>query len=113
MSAPDTNVKRQEKEHRPALFGIGFSLLWGTVLLIGLVLWVVFNGNEPGDGEAVDGTAAPTEQAAPANGDPITDDRATAPATGDGATAPASGAANTDAAPTENRPAAQPPATTQ
>jgi hypothetical protein len=58
MSAPDTNLKKQEKQHRPSLFGIGFSLLWGTVLLIGLTLWVVYNVNEPDDGVPVDGAGA-------------------------------------------------------
>lgn len=98
MSAPDTNIKRQEKEHRGPLFGMGFALLWSTVLLIGLVVWVVYAGNEPGDGVAVDGSPAPTEQSVPSDTDPAMNERA-APATA-------------DEAPAAGTPATQPPATT-
>jgi len=39
MSAPDTNVKKQEKRHKPSLLGIKGVLIFAGVLLVGLVVW--------------------------------------------------------------------------
>lgn len=47
MSAPHTNVETQEKQHRPALLGMGLSVLVALVLLAGLAIWVFANGNQP------------------------------------------------------------------
>ena len=40
MSAPDTNVKRQEKRHKPSLFGVKGSLLVVLVIVICFVLYL-------------------------------------------------------------------------
>ena len=56
MSAPDTNVEKQEENHKPALGGIGFAMIWGLVLLAGLVAFTILNGDDPvGADEQVDG----------------------------------------------------------
>ncbi|MGR3271287.1 hypothetical protein DU478_04705 [Thalassococcus profundi] len=39
MSAPDTNVKKQEKAHKPSLLGIKGVLVFAGVLLAGLIVW--------------------------------------------------------------------------
>ena len=42
MSAPQTNVEKQEQRHKPALFGIRAAMIWGAlmiVLLIGYNIW--------------------------------------------------------------------------
>lgn len=56
MSAPETNVEKQEKRHKPALIGMGAAVVWAGVLLVGLILWIVYQGNEPEGAEAqIDG----------------------------------------------------------
>ena len=56
MSAPDTNIEKQEKRHKPALLGMGAAVLWSVVLLVGLIAWVVYQGSEPEGAETqVDG----------------------------------------------------------
>ncbi|MFW8636807.1 hypothetical protein [Cribrihabitans pelagius] len=42
MSAPDTNVERQKKNHKPPLLGIGAVVIFALVLL-GLMLLMVFD----------------------------------------------------------------------
>lgn len=50
MSAPDTNIETQEAKHRPALLGIKGAMVFGALMMIGLV---GFNMVNSGDGEAV------------------------------------------------------------
>ncbi|MBV2361282.1 hypothetical protein KUH32_16070 [Thalassococcus sp. CAU 1522] len=40
MSAPDTNIEKQRKRHKPALLGIGAVVGFAGVLLFALVVWV-------------------------------------------------------------------------
>lgn len=59
MSAPDTNVKKQADKHKAPLMGMGGVVIFGSILLLGLLIWVVANGNTPGESdETVEGTAA-------------------------------------------------------
>lgn len=53
MSAPDTNIEKQEERHRPALLGIRGAMLFGALMLLGLI---VFNVVNAGDGAAVSNT---------------------------------------------------------
>ncbi|PRY95551.1 hypothetical protein BCF33_1172 [Hasllibacter halocynthiae] len=53
MSAPDTNVEKQEKKHKSALGGMGVAVLFAVVLLVGLVAFVIINGNDPEGSDAV------------------------------------------------------------
>jgi hypothetical protein len=47
MSPPDTNLETEKKRHKPALRGIGFSILWGFVLLAIFIVWIILSGDEP------------------------------------------------------------------
>ena len=49
MSAPNTNIKKQEREHKVPLSGIAWSIIFAAVLLIGLIVYLTAGGNEPGD----------------------------------------------------------------
>jgi len=54
MSAPDTNIKKQEKRHKGPLAGMVAVVIFAGVLLIGLVAYLVYQGNEPRDAEEAD-----------------------------------------------------------
>lgn len=54
MSAPDTNVERQKTKHRASLWGIKGAMIFGALMMIGLV---GFNMINAGDGEAVSNTS--------------------------------------------------------
>ena len=47
MSAPDTALKKQKKDRRPAIWGMRSVVIFAAVLLLLLVGWVVLRGNEP------------------------------------------------------------------
>ena len=56
MSAPETNVEKQKKQHKPALMGIRAAVLFALVLLLGLIGWVASQGQTPVDPEVkIDG----------------------------------------------------------
>jgi hypothetical protein len=50
MSAPDTNTEDQEKRHRPSLWGIRGAMIFGALMLIGLIGFNIFNA---GDSDAI------------------------------------------------------------
>lgn len=66
MSAPDTNVEREEQKHKTPLLGIGGSILWAGVLLVGLIVWISYNGSTPEEQgvqiEVVPGEGATVEE---------------------------------------------------
>ena len=47
MSAPQTNVEKQSKRHRPALVGIGAAAAFGVAILVALMVWAFATGDEP------------------------------------------------------------------
>ncbi|SDX38540.1 hypothetical protein [Litoreibacter albidus] len=47
MSAPDTNVDKQAREHKAPLVGIAGVLTFAGALLVALIIWVVSMGGEP------------------------------------------------------------------
>jgi hypothetical protein len=47
MSAPDTNVEKQEEKHKPALLGIKGVVGFAALLLVLFVGWVIINGQAP------------------------------------------------------------------
>lgn len=47
MSAPDTNTEKQEREHKPSLLGIRGAMIWGALCIVGLIFYVVMNGDDP------------------------------------------------------------------
>lgn len=52
MSAPNTNVEKQERNHRPALGGMGIAAAFAALLFVGWILWVFAYGNNPGESDA-------------------------------------------------------------
>lgn len=56
MSAPDTNVEKQAKNHKGPLTGMAGVLIFAGVLLIALIVWITANGNTPeGAATQIDG----------------------------------------------------------
>jgi len=51
MSAPDTNIEKQERDHKAPLLGIRGVVIFAVALLLGLLAWLAYNGNEPGEAE--------------------------------------------------------------
>jgi len=47
MSAPDTNVSKQKRRHRPALLGIKGAILFGVAMLLLLLLYSAYWGGAP------------------------------------------------------------------
>lgn len=60
MSAPDTNVEKQEKRHKPALLGIRAAMIFGALMMAGLAIYVMTNGDEE-SADAVTNTDQATE----------------------------------------------------
>jgi hypothetical protein len=61
MSAPNTNVEKQERRHRPALLGIRGVLVFVALITIGLVFYIMVVGSDPD--QAADPGALPNPQA--------------------------------------------------
>ncbi|MFZ3584588.1 hypothetical protein ACOI1H_20860 [Loktanella sp. DJP18] len=65
MSAPKTDVEKQEKQHRGPLRGMAGVVGFALFLLVILVIWISFNGNEPEGAETqIDGRTGIEEPAA-------------------------------------------------
>ena len=47
MSAPNTNVEKQEEKHKPSLLGIKGAIGFAALLLVIFVGWVIINGQSP------------------------------------------------------------------
>jgi predicted tellurium resistance membrane protein TerC len=45
MSAPNTNVEKQEKRHRPSLWGIKGAMIFGALMLLGLIGFNMMNAD--------------------------------------------------------------------
>ncbi|RVT84044.1 hypothetical protein DXV76_10095 [Rhodobacteraceae bacterium CCMM004] len=54
MSAPDTDIKKQERRHKGPLVGIAWAAGVAGVLLVLFLGWTALNGNEPGDGVPIE-----------------------------------------------------------
>jgi hypothetical protein len=57
MSAPDTNIERQERNHKPALIGIKGSMIFGALMLIAAIVYALSNGSSPSDASMSHGPA--------------------------------------------------------
>jgi len=71
MSAPDTNIDKQEKQHKPALLGIRGAMIFGVLMVLLLLFFVVDNGRED---MATEGTAVEQDAGAvsvDATADPV------------------------------------------
>lgn len=62
MSAPDTNIERQEKRHKPALLGMGGAVAFGAIMLLLIIAFGVMRGGDASIEEVYneEGTAAGT-----------------------------------------------------
>ncbi|SHJ37431.1 hypothetical protein SAMN04488012_10893 [Palleronia salina] len=58
MSAPDTDVKKQQRRHKFPLVGMAWMVVWAAVLLIGLIVYLSLSGNEPGNETPIDEESA-------------------------------------------------------
>ncbi|GAW36605.1 hypothetical protein RA2_03678 [Roseovarius sp. A-2] len=62
MSAPETNVEKQKKQHKPALVGIRGAVVFALVLLLGLIGWVASQGQAPVEADVkIDGRTGEEE----------------------------------------------------
>ena len=52
MSAPDTNIEKQTDRHKPPLVGMGAVVAFAGVLLLGMMIFLSANGNDPTEDEA-------------------------------------------------------------
>ena len=68
MSAPHTDLDKQEKRHKAPLLGMGAAVMFAAVLLVLMIGWLVMRGGTPEGsqtqidgrtGEAGQGTAEP------------------------------------------------------
>ena len=57
MSAPNTDPEKQKEHHRMPLLGMRAVVLWALVLLVLLIVWLTFRGNDPGEEQATDPTS--------------------------------------------------------
>jgi hypothetical protein len=56
MSAPDTNIDKQEKQHKPALLGVKGAMIFGIVITAILGFVLIDNGREDRQPAAEEGT---------------------------------------------------------
>ncbi|GGL66901.1 hypothetical protein [Wenxinia marina] len=47
MSAPKTDVDKQARRHRPAIWGITIAVLFGVALLVVRLFWWAEDGTDP------------------------------------------------------------------
>ncbi|NNE51515.1 MAG: hypothetical protein HKN30_03840 [Sulfitobacter sp.] len=71
MSAPDTNIEKQEEKHKHALLGIRGALVFGFAMLLLIVAFSVMRGSEP-TADTVIGTEGAQETSDGVNVDPVT-----------------------------------------
>jgi len=68
MSAPDTDVEKQEKRHKPSLWGIKGAMLFGALMIILLLFFVIDNGR---DDETTQGLSNSSEAASESTAAPV------------------------------------------
>ncbi len=61
MSAPSTNVEKQAKRHRPAIWGIVAAIVFAAILFFAYLANLAADGNEPGEGAAAPAAATTTD----------------------------------------------------
>jgi len=59
MSAPDTNIEKQERRHAPSLLGIKGAMVFGVLMLLGVV-GIAFNSNADSGATAYEGVSQTT-----------------------------------------------------
>lgn len=61
MSAPDTNIEKQESRHKGPLLGMPAAVAVSVVVFLGVIAWVALA--EPRTETAVEATTATSEEA--------------------------------------------------
>ncbi|MBO6885004.1 MAG: hypothetical protein JJ869_15705 [Marivita sp.] len=61
MSAPSTNIEKQSKRHRPALWGMIAAAIFAAILFFAYLANLAFEGNEPGQEDAAPAAATTTD----------------------------------------------------
>ncbi len=64
MSAPETNLDKQKKQHRGPLGGMAVVIAFVVFITAVFAIWLAVNGNEPRDAERIDDSAMTGEAAA-------------------------------------------------
>ncbi|WP_324755028.1 hypothetical protein [Roseovarius sp. Pro17] len=54
MSAPDTNTEKTKAAHKTPIAGMIGMVVFAVVLLFGLVTWLSYAGNDPGEAGGVE-----------------------------------------------------------
>ncbi|GGG65903.1 hypothetical protein GCM10011415_10870 [Salipiger pallidus] len=80
MSAPDTNVKRQEKQHKAPLLGMWVGLGFVALLFVGWLFYVAADGSEEEQTPETGSTVEQTEEVSPTTSDSDNAQTTTAPA---------------------------------
>ncbi|KZY36379.1 hypothetical protein A3731_34310 [Roseovarius sp. HI0049] len=63
LSAPKTNIEKQERRHKVPLIGMVLVVLFASALLAALIIWLGYQGNEPGNAAPeIDGRTGAEEQ---------------------------------------------------
>jgi len=63
MSAPNTDLEKQEKNHKGPLGGMAIGLAFAGLLLIGLIVWTFARGADPESGAQIEGTTGAVDEA--------------------------------------------------
>jgi len=62
MSAPDTNIERQETNHKPALLGIRGALIFGVLMIVLMIGFTMSRGETPSAQTLIGEEAAQTNE---------------------------------------------------
>lgn len=65
MSAPKTDLEKQEKRHRTPLVGIAASVIFAAIALVVLLVFLFARGNEPGETGTEDAVGGPPDVVQP------------------------------------------------
>ena len=65
MSAPDTNIERQEANHKPSLLGIKGAMIFGALMLVVVIFYAAMQGSGPEETGTINGTAVTVDPVAP------------------------------------------------
>lgn len=71
MSAPQTNIEKQQRRHWGPLAGIALGILVVAVLFIGWMVWVTANGQEPREATPEGGVIGNDQAQSPVVTDPV------------------------------------------
>ena len=75
MSAPDTDTEKKNVAHRFPIMGMIGVVVFALILLFALVMWISYDGNNPGEDEMKSDVSSGVTE------DPLTVEGASEPAT--------------------------------